>query len=149
MKILLLSWNFAPVIGGLEDLVTNLFHGLCRAGHAVQIATAHARGVEPESGVVRASRPGLVAYLIHASRTGWTLCRSWKPDVIVCGSVVPAPLAWMLSILFRVPFVVIIHGSDVFFEHWLYRRAIRFVLARADRILANSHQTLQQRTWRQ
>ncbi len=44
MKILLLSWNFAPVIGGLEDLVTNLFHGLYRARHAVKIATAHARG---------------------------------------------------------------------------------------------------------
>ena len=141
MKILMLSWNFAPVIGGLEDLVTQQFAGLRRAGNDVRIATAHALDASPEEGVLRASRPGLAAYLLHALRTGWSLARRWQPDVILCGSVVTLPLGWLLSRCFRIRFVVIVYGGELVYEHWLVRPAIRFVLRGADRIVAISRQT--------
>jgi len=142
MKILLLSWNYAPVIGGLEALVTQLFRGLREAGHPVRVVTAQASDAEAEDEVLRATRPGIIAYLIHAFRQGWALCRAWRPEVLLCGSVVTAPVAWILSRRFRIPFVVIVHGSDLIFEHRLYRWGIRFLLGRADHIIANSGQTL-------
>ncbi len=142
MKILMLSWNFAPVIGGLEHLVTQQFAGLRRAGNDVRIATAHARDVSAEVGVLRASRPGLAAYLMHALRTGWSLARRWQPDVILCGSVVTVPIGWLLSRCFRIRFVVIVYGGDLVYEHWLVQPAIRFVLRRADRVVAISRHTL-------
>jgi phosphatidylinositol alpha-1,6-mannosyltransferase len=142
MKILMLSWNFAPVIGGLEDLVTQQFAGLRRAGNDVQIATAHAHNVSPQEGVWRAARPGLFAYLLHALRTGWSLARRWRPDVILCGSVVTVPIGWLLSRWFRVRFVVIVYGGDLVYEHWLVRPAIRFALRGADRVVAISRHTL-------
>lgn len=142
MKILMLSWNFAPVIGGLEDLVTQQFAGLRRAGNDVQIATAHAHNVLPQEGVWRAARPGLFAYLVHALRTGWSLARRWRPDVILCGSVVTVPIGWLLSRWFRLRFVVIVYGGDLVYEHWLVRPAIRFALRRADRVVAISRHTL-------
>jgi phosphatidylinositol alpha-1,6-mannosyltransferase len=48
-----------------------------------------------------------------------------------------------LSCRFRIPFVVVVHGSDLIYDHWLYRRGIRFSLARANHVIANSGQTLQ------
>ena len=142
MKILLLSWNYAPVIGGLEALVTHLSRGLRDVGHPVRVVTAQATDTEPEDGVFRAAGAGILAYLSYAFRQGWVLCRSWRPSVILCGSVATAPVAWILSRRFRIPFVVIVHGSDLIFDHWFYRRGIRWVLGRADHIVANSGQTL-------
>jgi phosphatidylinositol alpha-1,6-mannosyltransferase len=141
MKILLLSWNFAPVIGGLEDLITNLFRSLRQLGLSVQLVTAGARGSTAEEGVSRAPREGLWAFLLHACRAGWRIGRSFDPDVILCGSVVSAPVGWLLSRGLGAPLVVIIHGSDVLFDHPLYRRGVRFALGRADAVVANSHQT--------
>jgi phosphatidylinositol alpha-1,6-mannosyltransferase len=143
MKILLLSWNFAPVIGGLEALVTQLFHALQKAGHATRVVTSQAGAAEPEGEVFRAGAPGLLAYMVYAFRQGWALCRGWKPEIILCGSVVTAPVGWILSCRFRIPFVVVVHGSDLIYDHWLYRRGIRFSLARANHVIANSGQTLQ------
>lgn len=140
-KILLLSWNYAPVIGGLEDLITNLFRTLRQLGHSVQLVTAAAPGSSAEEGVFRAPRAGLRAYWVHACRQGWRIGRSLGPDVILCGSVVSAPIGWLLSRCLRVPHGVIIHGSDVLFDHPLYRHGVRFALRRADGVVANSHQT--------
>ena len=114
MKILMLSWNFAPVIGGLEDLVTQQFAGLRRLGNDVRVATAHARDVARQDGVLRAAKPGLAAYLFHALRTGWSLARSWQPDVILCGSVVTVPIGWLLSGWFGMPLVVIVNSVGSF-----------------------------------
>jgi phosphatidylinositol alpha-1,6-mannosyltransferase len=143
MKILLLSWNFAPVVGGLEGLVTQLFRALQAIGHQPRVVTAHASSAAPEDEVDRAGAPGIAAYLKHAFRRGFTLCRSWKPEVILCGSVVTAPVAWVLSRRFRIPFVVVVHGSDLIYQNWIYQRGIRFALARADHVIANSGPTLQ------
>ncbi len=142
MRILLLSWNFPPTIGGIEYVVGHLYEGLLRRKHAVEVITSHAPEAEANpSEVQRASRPGLAAYLLFALRRGITACRRARPDVIVCGSVVPAPVAWLLSRFFRAPFVVLLHGSDLLQPGRLYQRTIRFLLARASRLTANSAQT--------
>lgn len=142
MRILLLSWNYAPVLGGMEYLITNLFRGLRRAGHDVRLLTTYAEGAEAEEGVERATRKGLAAYELHALRSGWRACRSLRPDVILCGSVVTAPVALLLSRAFRVPFVVSVYGSDLVFDHWLYQRVVGFPLRRADRLVACSRHTM-------
>lgn len=151
MRILLLSWNFPPTLGGMEYVVENLFLGLRRRGHEVEVAAPHAAQEEAQPGVHRAARPGLAAYVFFALRQGAALCRKARPDVIVCGSVVPAPAAFLLSRWFRCPYVVLVHGSDVLHPGFVYQRAIRFLLAHAARIAANSAQTrslLQQRGFR-
>jgi glycosyltransferase involved in cell wall biosynthesis len=138
VKILFLSWNYPPRIGGIEDVVANLFAGLRRATNDVRLLTAHAPEAPVEDGVLRAPRPGLPAFLLHALRRGWSTCRSFRPDVILCGSVVPAPVALLLSRAFRLPFVVLVYGSDLLFDRWAYQRVLRLVLPRADRLVAIS-----------
>ena len=142
MRILLLSWNFPPTIGGIEYVVGHLYEGLVRQGHPVDVITSCSiEAVDSGSAVHRAPRPGLAAYLLFAFRQGISVCRRARPDVIVCGSVVPAPCAWLLSRLFRVPYVVLLHGSDLLQSGRIYQRSIRFLLARAARLTANSAQT--------
>jgi phosphatidylinositol alpha-1,6-mannosyltransferase len=140
MKVLLLSWNFPPTLGGIEYVVGNTFAGLRRAGHPVQVITG-AADAPAQDGVHRPRRGGLLTYLGFAFFRGWALCRAERPDVIVCGTVVPAPAAWLLALRYRRPVIILVHGSDVVYENWLYRRASRFLFRRARRLTANSHHT--------
>jgi phosphatidylinositol alpha-1,6-mannosyltransferase len=140
MKILFLSWNYPPARGGIERLVENLFHALS-ARHEVRLLTAHAGGAPDEPGVERAPKPGIAAYLWFVFRRGWSLCRADRPDVILCGTVVPAPVAVLLRWRFGVPFVVPTYGSDILREGWLYQMAFRWLLRRAATVVAVSGQT--------
>ncbi len=44
MKVLLLSWDYPPQIGGIEYVVDHLFHGLAAAGHEARLITTAAPG---------------------------------------------------------------------------------------------------------
>lgn len=140
MKILFLSWNYPPARGGIEYLVENLFRALA-ARHDVRLLTSHAPAAGTEPGVERAPRPGIPAFLAFALRRGWSICRKERPDVVLCGTVVPAPVAVLLSWRFGVPFVVPTYGSDILREGWLYQRAVRWLLRRAAAVIAISGQT--------
>lgn len=141
MKVLLLSWNFPPTLGGIEYVVDNLFRGLRRKGHGVEVVTTAGLEVPAIPGVFRAGKKGLKAFVWYALTRGFSRCRHERPDLLLCGSVVAAPAAYLLSRWFRIPYGVLVHGSDVLHGGWIYQRAIRFLLQRADLLTTNSAQT--------
>ena len=102
LRVLFLSWNFPPVVGGIEAMAEQLFSGLAARGHDVRLLTCGAEGFSPRPGVERAPKPGIPAYLRFALRRGWNLCKTWRPDVMLCGSVVSGPVAWLLSRRFTI-----------------------------------------------
>jgi phosphatidylinositol alpha-1,6-mannosyltransferase len=136
----MLSWNFAPVVGGLEDLVTNQFRGLRRLGHDVRIATAHA-DVPAEDGVLRAERPGFRAFAIFAWKSARELARSWQPDVILCGSATTLPIGWWFARRRGIPVVAIVYGGELVHTRRGVRAGVRAVLRAADHVVAISRQT--------
>ena len=141
MKVLLLSWNFPPTLGGIEYVVDNLFRGLQRRGHTVEVVTRSGPATPATPGVFRAGRGGLKGFVWYALTQGFSRCRHERPDILVCGSVVAAPAAWFLSRVFRVPYAVLVHGSDVLHGGWFYQTVVRFLLQRADLLTTNSAQT--------
>lgn len=140
MKILILSWNFPPTTGGIEYVVKHIFDGLRRRGHEVDVVTSFAE-VAAEEHVFRAPRKGLFEYVRYAFSKGWKLCRESKPDVILCGTVVAALPALVLSLFHRRPYVVLVHGSDLLHPGRLYQAATTFLLRSAATVCANSRQT--------
>jgi len=141
MRVLLLTWNFPPTIGGIEYVAAHLFHGLAAAGSEVEVVTRAAPGAPDDPRIHRARRAGLPAFLFHALRRGAASCRRWRPDLVVCASVVAALPAYLLRRAFGIPYVVLVHGSDVLHPGRLYRRAVRFLLRGAGAITANSEGT--------
>ncbi len=144
-KILILTWNYPPVLGGIESVMAHLRQGLAARGHAVRVvASAHPqadRAADRAQGVARAPRPGLVWFLLYAF---WRMCGAMfrdRPDVIVCGTLVPALCVWPLAWLRRVPYVVLVHGSDVLRGGRLYQWIVRRVLGGARCLATNSRHT--------
>ncbi|MFO1523306.1 MAG: glycosyltransferase family 4 protein [Kiritimatiellia bacterium] len=140
MRILILSWNFPPALGGIEVVVNHLFNGLRHRGHEVRLlAPFAAAATSPD--VERAAKKGIPSFLRFCLSRGAAICREFKPDVIVCGSIVSAPAAWWLSCRHKIPYVVLMHGSDILYGGRMYQTAVRFLTRRADRLAANSEGT--------
>lgn len=125
----------------MEIMIDHLFTGLRALGHDVQMVTAGADGTLPREGVSRAPRQGVLAFMWFSLFRGWALCRRTRPDVLVCGSVLSAPVVWLLALCFRRPWVLPVYGSDLATGGIFYRMVLRFFLRRADRLLPISQFT--------
>lgn len=141
MNILFLSWNYPPVCGGIEQVVGHLSRGLASADHDVRVVTAAAEDAPAEEGVFRSPRRSVPNFLWYAATQGRRLVRESRPDVIVCGSITAAPAAWVLSLLLRVPYAVLVHGSDILHGGALFRLAVRVLLGGASGVAFNSGST--------
>ena len=141
MRILFLSWNFPPALGGIEYVVDHLFRGLKKTGHEVKLLTAHAEAAEEDPHILRCPKTGLKNYVKFALFEGRKVARSLKPEVILNGSIASAPAAWMLSKLLGVPYIILMHGSDILYEGWIYQRAVRFLSRQAHGLATNSAHT--------
>ncbi len=141
MKLILLTWNFPPAVGGMEIMIAHLFEGLRQRGHTVEAVTAWADNPPPMAGVHRAPRRGVPAYLFFCLRRGWHLCRTLRPDLILCGSLLSAPLGWLLARIFRCPWGCPLYGSDLATGGRVQRWIARLLLRRADILLPISRFT--------
>tara|TARA_R110000850_G_scaffold213377_1_gene339360 strand:- start:12605 stop:13696 length:1092 start_codon:yes stop_codon:yes gene_type:complete len=80
-------------------------------------------------------------FLLTSFLQGVWLGLCWKPDVILAGSGLTAPIAWLLSKLFRARSAVYLHGFDITVNHVLYRRIWRPTFKKLDKIIVNSAPT--------
>lgn len=145
MKILVCSWNYPPVVGGIEVVAEQVAEGLHALGHRVAVLAAALPAEMPEVAgrveVARAARKGIPRFLLHAVREGSRRLRKEKPDWILCPSLTSAPAAWWLSRRSGVPYAVLVHGSDILLQSKVYQAAIRPLLRGAALLFANSRNT--------
>lgn len=158
----MLNHEFPPVGGGASPVTLELCAELVRQGHRVDVVTMHYKGtarVETISGVTIYRTPALrkrpnvcyphelATYLPGAFFKTLGLARKHRYDVIHCQFMVPGgPLAWLISRLTGIPFVVTCHGSDVpghnperfTLLHKMIKPAWRFLAGRAAAITAPS-----------
>jgi len=141
MKVLFLSWNFPPVLGGIEYVVEHLYKGLKKFGHNVSAITSHSDSPEGDSQVYRCKKSGLKSYVLYSLFASLKFCLRERPDIILCGSIVTAPAAFVSSLFLRIPYVVLMHGSDILYGGRIYQLCVRFLVKRASRLTANSENT--------
>jgi len=129
MRILILIHEFPPVGGGGGQAAFDLAKELSRRGHKITVLTSHIKGLPLEEFVddvriVRLpslrkhpSHVGFFAmglYNLSALSAGFSTIRRWHPDLIHVHFAVPAGLvAWILSRLTGVPYVLTTHLGDV------------------------------------
>ncbi|HSL46913.1 MAG TPA: glycosyltransferase family 4 protein [Anaerolineales bacterium] len=129
MRILVLVHEFPPVGGGGGRVAEDICSELAKRGHEVKVLTAHLKGLpyqEERNGVqvirfgslrmepYRASFLSMAIYVLAGLLVGRRLMNSFKPDVIHAHFAVPAgALAWMLSRMTGIPYVLTVHLGDV------------------------------------
>jgi glycosyltransferase involved in cell wall biosynthesis len=129
MRILVLNHEFPPIGGGGGRAAEDICRGMARKGHDILVLTSHLKGLshqETRDGcqIVRISslrtqpfRAGfltMAAYVLAGLWVGSRFIRLFRPDVIHVHFAVPAgALAWMLSRLSGIPYVLTVHLGDV------------------------------------
>lgn len=141
-RILLITRNLPPLVGGMERLNWNLAAQLAKGAEVRIIGPQGAAALAP-SGVSVCEVPitPLWKFLLIAM---WRACREahlWRPDLVLAGSGLAAPLAYLAAGISGARTAVYVHGLDIAVKHPMYRALWLPAIRRMDRVIANSTAT--------
>jgi phosphatidyl-myo-inositol dimannoside synthase len=141
-KVLLITRNMPPERGGMQRLNLHLALELLKEYSVAVVGPRGCRAVLPAELKVDEvrSRP-LLAFFWGAFWQGISMSRRFRPDVVVAGSGLAAPFAWVAAKIVGAKTVVYVHGLDLIAESVIYRWFWRPFIRRADLCIANSRNT--------
>lgn len=142
-RILITTRNLPPLTGGMERLNWHLAHELSQCCEVGLCGPHGSRELSPAQAPVLktfASQP-LLRFMLESLAA--TLITAWRfrPALVIAGSGVTAPHAWLAGRLTGARMLVYLHGLDLIAEHPLYRTFFLPSIRRADQVLVNSHNT--------
>lgn len=143
-RVLLLTRNFPPLWGGMERLNWHLAEELSRR-FAVRVIAPKGAARHAPRGVAVHEVPlaPLSRFVLAAALAGWRQARAFRPDVVLAGSGLTAPLALLAARACGARTAAYVHGLDVVVPHPVYRALWLPALRRIDRVIANSAPTAQ------
>ena len=140
--ILIITRNLPPLVGGMERLNWHIADELSKYAEVKVVGPTGAAAVKPENVQVLESplKPLVLFMLIALCKAFWTaVC--FKPNVIIAGSGLTAPLVWLVSRLTGAKAVVYLHGFDITAAHWVYQKIWVPFFKRMDCVIVNSTPT--------
>lgn len=141
-RILLVTRNLPPLVGGMERLNWHMADELARVAEVRIVGPRGAAELAPPSVAVReAPLEPLWRFLSGASVLAIREARAWKPDLVLAGSGLSAPLTFLAARACGAQTAVYVHGLDVAARHPLYRALWLPAIRRMDRVIANSRAT--------
>lgn len=142
LRLLLVTRNFPPLWGGMERLNWHMAEELAKAYEVRVIGPAGATAQAPADVLVReVPLMPLYCFLWHALRLAREEAHAWRPDVVLAGSGLTAPLALLAARASNARTIAYVHGLDLAVAHPIYRLLWRPALRRMDTVIANSRAT--------
>lgn len=74
---------------------------------------------------------------------GWGPCRKASFDLVLGGSGLVSPVAWLLSKIAKARSAIFVHGLDLVVDNFVYQWLFVPFLRRYDQVIANSRNTLE------
>jgi phosphatidylinositol alpha-1,6-mannosyltransferase len=141
-RALIVTRNLPPLMGGMERLNWHMAQGLSERMHVRAIGPDGAAALAPP-GVEVEEIPllPLLRFLVEASWRAWRRARAWRPHVVLAGSGLTAPIAWLAARSCGAEAAMYAHGLDMAVRHPLYRGLWMPFFRRMDRVIANSRAT--------
>lgn len=142
MRVLLVTRNLPPLVGGMERLNWHLAMELARM-HQVRVIgpSGSAALAPPDVDVTEVPLSPLWKFLACATWRAVHEARRWKPDTILAGSGLTAVPAWLAARACAARTGVYLHGLDITVRQPLYRAIWLPAIRRMDRVIANSKPT--------
>jgi len=142
MRILLVTRNLPPLVGGMERLNWHMAEELARIADVRIVGPEGSAALAPVGIEVReAPLKPLWKFLWRARSLARSEARCWKPDVVLAGSGLTAPIARSAARACGARTAVYVHGLDIAVRHPVYRALWLPAIRRADRVIANSSAT--------
>ncbi len=140
--LLLVSRNYPPLVGGMERLNQKMLLELAKDYQTVLVGPEHAPvvdGVPEHLWQCSMAAPG--RFLVSALFKTLVAARRLKPDIVLAGSGLTAPIVWFAARLFKARCLVYLHGLDIEVKHRFYQCLWPPFFRRFDGVIVNSHFT--------
>ena len=141
-RILHITRNLPPLVGGMERLNWHIADELSR--HAqVQLIGPSGSAVQRPAAVPVTEVPlrPLPRFLLASARQAVVVARQFKPHVVLAGSGLTAPAAWLAARASGARAYVYLHGLDAAVQHPVYRALWHPAIRRMEGVIANSQPT--------
>ncbi len=141
-RILHITRNLPPLVGGMERLNWHIADELSR--HAqVQLIGPSGSAVQRPAAVPVTEVPlrPLPRFLLASARQAVVVARQFKPHVVLAGSGLTAPAAWLAAHTSGARAYVYLHGLDAAVQHPVYRAVWHPAIRRMEGVIANSQPT--------
>jgi len=143
-RVLVISRNYPPLLGGMERLNLHLVDELSRRFEVRVIAPeGAAKFAPPGVNVTQIQLRPLHKFLLGAVWQSMREVKTWSPDIIIAGSGLTAPLALLCARRCGAKALAYVHGLDLTVPHPIYRALWIPAIRKLDGILANSAATAQ------
>lgn len=141
-RVLLITRNLPPLVGGMERLNWHMADELAKQAEVQVIGPRGAAALAPKSVTLTEAplKPLPLFLLISFLKGLWIITRK-KPDIILAGSGLTAPIAWLLSKLCGARSAAYLHGFDITVDNGIYRKLWRPTFRKLDRVIVNSTPT--------
>ena len=141
-RILLVTRNLPPLIGGMERLNWHMAQELARYGEVCVVGPTGSAALAPVGvTIVEVPLRPLWKFLFSAWFEARKLVRRWRPDIVIAGSGLTALPAWLASRGVGARTAAYVHGLDMVVPHPVYKRLWLPTLRRMQRVIANSEAT--------
>lgn len=143
-RILIITRNLPPLVGGMERLNWHMADELSTYSKVIIIAPKGSAALKPPNVEIAEVplKPLPLFVLIALFKTIWWTLR-FKPHVVLAGSGLTAPLAWLASKLSGATSAAYLHGLDIAVSNKTYQTLWVPFFRRIDRIIVNSTPTKQ------
>lgn len=142
MRILIVTRNLPPLVGGMERLNWHMAEELAKVAEVRIVGPEGSAALAPAGIVVReAPLQPLRKFLLRARALARKEARQWRPDLVLAGSGLTAPIARSAARPCGAQTAVYVHGLDIAVRNLVYRMFWLPAIRRSDRVIANSHAT--------
>lgn len=141
-KILLVTRNFPPLVGGMERLMQEAAQGISEYADLTIVGPSGCKAYCPENARAHEVPPGLVPFLLLATWHAAKACRKDRFTLLVGGSGLVAPVLLLLKAIFGGKTMVFVHGLDLVVQSFIYQKLFVRCIRMADHLIANSRNTL-------
>jgi phosphatidylinositol alpha-1,6-mannosyltransferase len=141
---LLITRNFPPLLGGMEKVNQHLLAALQPTWRTALCGPAGAADYAPPQTDVKQGRiRPLPLFLIATFWRALGVAFRYRPELVMAGSGLTAPIAWLVTRCFGGKAVVYLHGLDIVAPSRIYQALWLPFIRRCDMCLANSANTAQ------
>ncbi len=129
MKVLFIARKFPPSVGGMEKFAFDLSTSLSKDNDLVKITW----------GGSNRWLPLVLPWFFF--RACFNLIKHQDIQVIHMQDALQAPVGWLLSRIFRKPYILVAHGLDITYRNSIYQAVVKPFIRRADSIISISTAT--------
>ena len=141
-RVLQVTRNLPPLVGGMERLNWHIADELSRHADVRVVGPQGAAARKPvDVDVEEVPLRPLWRFLLASAWTALRAARRQRPNLVLAGSGLTAPAAWLAARACGARAAVYVHGLDVAVRHPVYRALWHPVLRRMDVVVANSRPT--------